>query len=267
MLSDPELFINFHDAVDPCALDEDNVYGYYRKDIRPPFAVLSKYGDAVLKVICQNVIYEYFGKSNGKAINLILDHVQSNTTWRHFAIAYKMDQYLMGKPRNKLDDKFWGDMWEAYWGALFLERRLWNDHEVDLVSCLRVLLYFRTSPLFPDFGVYPFFTSERAQNLPLVISNDDIETVVVGPDHPSLPLSNKAKENVGDLGYRAKIKSTSRHYVDISIFSQIEDDAISKLSLYCSAPWSTYTLPSPSPTDKSLIFHRKAALPCMSTVG
>jgi len=245
MLSDPELFINFHDAVDPSVLDEGErvrTYGYFRKFIRPPFAALSKRGDGLLKVICQEIIYEYFGAANGKLINLILDLVTSNETWRHFAIAYEIDRYVVGQQRNKLTDKFWADMWEAYWGALFIERRLWNDDDEDLVSVLRVLLYFRIGPLLPEFGVDPFFTSERAQNLPRVIPKGDIDTVVVR-DHASLNLSPEVKKNVGDLGYRAKIKSTSRHDVDICIFSEIRDDAISNSILYCSAPWS---IPSPS---------------------
>ena len=244
MLSDPELFINLHDAVDPCVLDDDErvrTYGYFRKFIRPPFAALSKRGDGLLKVICQEIIYEYFGASNGKLINLILDLVTSNETWRHFAIAYEMDRYVVGQQRNKFTDKFWADMWEAYWGALFIERRLWNEDDEDLVSVLRVLLYFRIGALLPEFGVDPFFISETVPNIPLIIPKDDIETVVV-TDHPSLDLSPEVKKHVGDLGYRAKIKSTSSHKVDICIFSETKDDAISNLILYCSAPWSTYSL-------------------------
>ena len=48
----------------------------------------------------------------------------------------------MGQQRNKLTHKFWADMLKAYWGALFIERRLWNDDDEDSVSVLRVLLYF-----------------------------------------------------------------------------------------------------------------------------
>jgi hypothetical protein len=248
MISDPELIITVRHAIDPCVM-ENNIdvrgYGYLRPYILPSFGELSKRGDTILKGICEEVVYEYFGRSSPKVITAILDQITSNDTWRHFAIVYEMDQYLVGEQRSKADDKFWGDMWEAWWAALFLERQSWNDHDEDLVSCLRVLFYFRTNPFYPDFGVDPFvpdfgvdlyFTSERAQNLALVLSKDHIETVVVGSDHPSLPISDK---DVKQLGYLAKIKSTLPPYTDTSIFSQREDDAISRLTLYCSVPWST----------------------------
>jgi hypothetical protein len=71
-------------------------------------------------------------------------------------------------------------------------------------------------------------------------------------DHPSLEIKDKRKEGLHQLGYRATIKSSSPHYRDISIFSQKEDDAISKLIQYCSDTWSTYILSSPIPPTSDL---------------
>ena len=37
-------------------------------------------------------------------------------------------------------DKFWGDVWKAWWGCCFWEREVWGDDIHDLLSCLRKIM-------------------------------------------------------------------------------------------------------------------------------
>jgi len=259
-LSDPELFIRIHDSLRsdlPRQAPDSLLYSHFKKFIRPQFAQLAKRGDALLEVKCQEIIYEIFGTSNGKLVNLILDETTSNDTWRHFAIAYHLDRYVAAEQRNKQTDKFWADIWEAYWGALFLERQLWNEDDTDLVRCLRVLVHLRHDVLIREFGMVPYFRSDLVQNFPQFISQTDIDTVLV-KDHPALKIPPDFIERKDFFGYRATIKSSSNHYRDyrdVRVFSEVEDDAISDLILYCSVPWSI--LPSYIQSD---LFRRKSPL-------
>ena len=93
-------------------------------------------------------------------VNIIFEATTSNDSWRDCAIAYKLPVYVGVPPWSQRMDKFSAAMWEAYWGALFIERKLWNEDEEDLISCLRVLLYLQNAALIKDYGVKPLFTSD-----------------------------------------------------------------------------------------------------------
>jgi hypothetical protein len=90
---------------------------------------------------------------------------------------------------------------------------LWNEDADDLLSCLRVLVCVRHDPLVRDFAKDQL---RDGADLPSFISQDEIK------GHPS--LKNPAG---GVVGYGAKIKPTSNHYVNVCIFSEIKQDAIS----------------------------------------
>jgi len=243
-LSDPELFIRFHDAaVHPLPLHDGTLKNYsrFRKFIKPRFASLAKRGDAFLSVICQEIVYEFFGEENSNLVNIIFEAATSNDSWRDLAIAYKLHVYVGMPPRSQRTDKFWADMWEAYWGALFIERKLWNDDDEDLISCLRVLLYLQLEGLIEDYGVKPLFTSEpiRTANTDFELpSPDEIEVTEI-TDCPGVKVNPQIK-GAKVLGYCVNYKSTSDK---VTYFSQIKEDAISNLVVYCCSPWSK---PSPS---------------------
>ena len=136
-------------------------------------------------------MYEFFGEDNSNLVNIIYEAATSNDSWRDCAIAYKLHMYVGVPPRSQRTDKFWADMWEAYWGALFIERKLWNDDEEDLISWLRVLLYLQLETLIEDFGVKPLFTSEpiRTANADFELpSSDEIEVTEI-TDFPDVKVN------------------------------------------------------------------------------
>jgi hypothetical protein len=48
---------------------------------------------------------------------------------------------------SKEQRKFWSDLWEAWCGALFLERQLWNESKTDLEKTLAFLIERKYAPL------------------------------------------------------------------------------------------------------------------------
>ena len=242
-LSDPDLFIQVHDAfVDP---SDDVTTKPTHKKLRQRFAALCKQGDALLLSNCLRIIYDYFGEDDGKLTGWIIDATKSNETMRHFAIAYKIDQCIQidVSDRDKTSDKIFADIWEAYWGALFTERRLWNDGDADLVSCLRVLVYLQHETLINDLGIPCFFTSEPTLDIRSFVPANDIDVIDL-ETHPGLKIPPHHTDGVG---YTARVKPTSEHYSPVSIFSSEKAVAISQLHRYCSVSWSTCLFPRVDP--------------------
>jgi hypothetical protein len=130
-------------------------YDHFRSRIKPTLAALARRGDGILHVKCQEIIYEYFGTDNPRVINIIYDHFVSNEVWKEIAVAYKLHLYIR-VPRTRCDDKWWADVWEAYWGALFIERKLWNDDEEELTSFLRRLIYIQFKDAWQHLSTFPF---------------------------------------------------------------------------------------------------------------
>ena len=100
----------------------------------------------------------FFGFDNGELARNVVHDMQSNETMRQLAVAYRLDRYVGSFPgklsfkkppptektkKKMKDEKFWADIWEAYWGALFLERQLWNDRVDDLLSFLQHFIHLR----------------------------------------------------------------------------------------------------------------------------
>jgi len=201
-----------------------------------PFAALTKRGDAILKVKLLEILYEYFGSDNISLINQIIDLVVSNDTCRHLALAYRLNLYLGLPPRKKSHDKWWGDVWEAYWAALFIERRLWNDDDEELTNTLRTLIHLQFEVLFREVGVRPFLTLSpfiRTQDPESSLGDDDID---IHPSYLKVPAALQHKP----LGHLIKVKRTGAH-----CFAQEPTEAISQLNLYAAATWSTSPQPWP----------------------
>ena len=232
-LSDPELFIRFHDAVERTA-DDYKRYSVFKKHYTPWFVDLSKLGDAWLAFQCRNIIREYFG-AEPQISHAVFEATTSNANWILLSLAYNMDRLVNAPEREKQDDKMWADIWEAYWGALFLERSLWNDGDEDLVSCLRFLFWLQNYDLIRKYGMDPRFTDVKAPEFQSVIPKSDVDVEEV-KDAPGLKLPQEVKKKGHVLGYRAKIKRTSPDYVRVSIYSEDKEKAISNLRLYCNSP-------------------------------
>lgn len=242
-LCDPELFLHFHDAIDNPLQRPNEDYGSFRKRFRPPFAILAKRGDAIVKVKCLEILCEYFGSDNIGLVNNIYDTVLSNDTCRDFAIAYDLHLYLGLPQRTRWRDKWWGDVWEAYWAALFIERKLWNDDDEELTNTLRGLIYLQFEDVFRELGTSPFVTLSpciETQDSESSLTDQDVDIQsICDPPYLKVPASLKHKV----LGYRVKVNRTG-----VLCFSQQQADAISKLNLYSGIEWSNSpNLPTPFP--------------------
>lgn len=60
---------------------------------------------------------------------------------------YRLDECVGWIPKSLRDgnknegkDKFWVDIWEAWWACLFFEREIWGDDVEDLVSFLKRMI-------------------------------------------------------------------------------------------------------------------------------
>ena len=174
LLSDPGLFIEFHDGA---LLDTK----YQRPYGTARFKALSKRGDAELTVHYINTLYRYFGEENIPLFSFILDKTKSNVSQKHLSISYELNRYLAIpiSQNEKKPGKFWADAWEAYWGALFMERRYWHEDMDDLKLCLRTLIYLENAASIRLYGLDPFFTSDPPQGFQCVVPSNDIDIKVI----------------------------------------------------------------------------------------
>lgn len=83
----------------------------------------------------------------------------SNKNWMLLAVSYRLDRYTGWAPRTFIDllnsgsdfsitlqthkekkpkgeIKYWGDIWEAWWASVILERELWNEDIEDIETIL-----------------------------------------------------------------------------------------------------------------------------------
>ena len=238
ILVDPRYFLWFHDPQEINPKDPNIVR--YRHFANARFAYLSLCGDGELHAHCIRLAHEMLGTDNRYLANTILNHVESNETWRQLAIAYRLDIYVGSLPFglsfkeriNTKTDKFWADIWEAYWGGLFLERELWNESVDDLTSYLRSLLYLRYQPLINVYSTNPLINiGTNVQQSKLRVTEKDIDVQEIVND----PLINKCLEGKVDngrpYGYLATLKQ-SRPNESESMFALTRDDAISKFVRY-----------------------------------
>lgn len=68
-----------------------------------------------------------------------------NETGQELALLYRLNNYIgwfVQSPRKIKDaEKFWADVWKAWWGGCFWEREIWGDDDIeDLLSCLRRIM-------------------------------------------------------------------------------------------------------------------------------
>ena len=245
-LADPELFIQFHDAIRNPLNKPNEKYDNFRLRMTSPFSVLAKRGDGILNIKCLDIIYEYFGADNPRLVNMIHDHLVSNEVWKELAVAYKLHLYI-GVARTRYDDKWWADVWEAYWGALFIERQFWNDNGEDLTGVLRRLVYIQCKAAYEHLVNFPFYCLSPC---PLIVGpffkdpDLDIERI----SNPPYLHTSKGLENT-ILGYRVQIKETG-------VFACAQDEELAKTKLYFSSrtPWGN-SLPPTAPNPQ-LTFSR-----------
>ena len=82
-------------------------------------------------------------------------------------MLYRLDEYVAWLPlgfrdpaRSKKIDKFWADLWEAWWACLFWEREIWGDGVEDLISCLRRIMSLKYHGLIEMYCTQPSLDRE-----------------------------------------------------------------------------------------------------------
>jgi len=131
-------------------------------------------------------------KSSGPTalVNSLISDWTSNENWTQLSLVYGLTAYVScldktwrskfyslqqvsessdpgeekpkGNKKEKSEEqsKFWADLWEAWWGALFAERELWKESTEDLELTLEFLIKRKYAPLifelssgFPKFDL------------------------------------------------------------------------------------------------------------------
>jgi hypothetical protein len=181
---------------------EPRLEKYYSHD----YKCLLGHGDRLLADMTSHIVIQLFG-ANNKALNTLIIHDWvANTNWMMLAVSYRLDRYLgwfpksyrkllspgsifsenlmiyrdkkKGKIRKDMGEvKYWGDIWEAYWGSLMSERELWNEDTEDIESIFRQLISFKYSELLSLYSMVGF----GRRNFPVLkmIEEKDIEVKAV----------------------------------------------------------------------------------------
>jgi hypothetical protein len=127
------------------------------------------HGDRHLYILAHSAASTLFGKDNQILIHRVLETWNTNRTMALLAQCYRLD-YFVGVDtkasselygaladskgqENKRQLKLWANFWEAWFGAVILERNRWgrNDTE-DLVDIIRNLIYLQFEELIDKYS-------------------------------------------------------------------------------------------------------------------
>jgi hypothetical protein len=213
---------------------------HFRNAYTHDFRMLAKQGDSVLGLHSLSILFTLFRPENRMLIQNIYEDWTSNASWQELAMIYRLDEYVGWLPNSlrELDhspeiEKFWADLWEAWWASCFSEREFWDD-DVDDLSCIlrriievkyRVLVerysatgvIIQTEPSIQNDNRMDEIEPSEVHVEEVWTSNDDIRAWWI----PHL----SGRDNMF-LGYSAKIGS------DISCFAQSLEDAVSSAASY-----------------------------------
>lgn len=224
------------------------------------FMIMARRGDIKLAMHSDSVAWELFGRDNRGLTQLILDDWKSNDTWMELALSYKFEQYIIWIPKsvkesihkgemgkNKKTDKFWADLWEAWWAGVFLEREMWGDDIDDLMSVLRRLMFLKYRQLAEHYSTACFLDRNQS-NIPFIATDDQVLVTDIHAKDERIKkyLGKTSSLYTNDLipyGYLATLPipvdlipdsnvspGTDSH--NISVFSMKRDIAISKTLAY-----------------------------------
>src|SRR5438876_2871344 len=121
----------------------------------------------------------------------------------------------MPEMSSKEVEKFWADIWEAWWCAICTERELWHETLLDIHSYFRRLIILKYSDLYST--VYRVDRTPFSENIRQPISRDQIQVTPLAADaniRTSIATSNSPKS---PYGYIASVP------YDLGQFSSIYD--------------------------------------------
>jgi hypothetical protein len=231
-------------------------------------------GDRALLFHSNNVISDLFGQDNRSLRSRISGDWVSNGNWTILALLYRLDRLVgwwpktshhfhkegnLGAKKNTKAtleaDKYFADLWEAFWCAVLTERELWNQdqHPIeDLRKVTRDLMYRRYRPIIDSYStnfVVPkdtttspaiISTTSRQISAPQIVATvkDVTLKVITTKDDKIHESLGQVREEV--LGYVATIfdttgptttsttHNTSPRPASISIYAATPEEATSK---------------------------------------
>jgi hypothetical protein len=113
---------------------------------------LSRHGDHGLRNLSDRICARLFSSSFAYSIG---DDWNGSENWRSVSAAYQINRYVgwvpsdLGKAtfKESKKERFWGDIWDGWWGSLFRERELWLENVEDMESFLRHLIHLKYADL------------------------------------------------------------------------------------------------------------------------
>ena len=239
---------------------------HFRDVYIPEFRTLAFDGDLALKFHSNSIILEVFGDCR-MIEQRVCDDWLSNATWNELAMLYRLDEYVGWFPKSLRGgghsgdrDKFWADIWEAWWACCFSEREIWGDNIDDLISFLRRIIELKYWGLVERYSTckQPY---QEESSIHRPVSDGENEQVPVREvqrgDNDICewlgPASPKQKNEF--LGYLATIP------FDISIYSEDREIAVSIALLY--SKYGYRDTVSPKIISISIRLEKESILTCL----
>ena len=180
---------------------------------------------------------ELFGPNSRMIEQFLSANWASNRTWQELAMFYRLDEYVGWFPKSLRDgddvenrDKFWADIWEAWWACCFSEREIWGDDVDDLDSFLRRLIELKYWTLVKRYSTKLEFDQESSIHHHVnVDQSEQVHIDEVWTTHADIRqclgpvLDDQTKDFLGYLGTLGP---------DISSYSQEWDVAVSIALFY-----------------------------------
>jgi hypothetical protein len=187
---------------------------------------------------CFGLIEEYFGGPNRTLYQLVWDDWKSNNNWRDLSRLYRLNDYV-GYQASRQGVKYHADLWEAWWGALFKDRELWNPEANvdDLLCVLQNLIYRKYQGLISSLSAASIPGTNRTEcHKPILQSavTSPIPISVVRKEDPQILSTLTSIKTLPDdtpvFGYRGTV-SGAAGCADIQIFDPDESTcrAIAKI--------------------------------------
>ena len=244
IISDPELLLRIHHLRE----SGTGLGSAEPKCFTNEYRMLLYTGDLELNYHSINVLLDLFGPANRSIVKAIADNWVANKNWSSLALLYGLHDYVNWIPHSwkgclipldcsqkidipskkhldaqpkkhsllsRIQVKYWGDLWEAWWGAVCYERNLWGETNDDLDDMLRFWFRKKYRHLIREFSMLsqrPSITSGHSS----AYAPENVNVESITRKHTLLCdiLGHPEDENSKDiLGYKASIPE-----LNISVF-------------------------------------------------
>ena len=185
-------------------------------------------------ILAHNAASTLFGRDNRLLIQRVVETWNTNYNMTILAQCYRLDRFVGDDAKTswelyrktvKKQDKLWADFWEAWFGAVILERRRWGRMDMeDLVDIIRKLIYLQFEELIDKYstnyrrvrsGLFPLRWFARLMivvNLPFTISefpSDQINVQQIKSTDETIKRYITGDNTADVYGYLATITTTT----------------------------------------------------------